>query len=520
MGSTFMGLETGRRALTTSQWALQATGNNVSNAGTAGFSRQRLVQASTEQLSVSLGGGKNVQFGTGVRGELVERLRDLMVDKQYRDESTKLAYYSSKATAFGRMEDIINEPSDTGLAKTLDTFWASLQGLSKNPQDSGARSVVRQQADTVSKTFNYLATSLSKVQGDLKNELDVSVKKVNDLLQKIYNVNTQIHEIEPIGVLPNDLYDERDRYFDELSTYVDFEKVSIDTNAITSGQMGNASRIAEGRIDINIIIPNATSLKAVEMTDTKAKSLEFTTDSVTGAYTGYKDSPSNVIKFTQTSGFANGKLWGLMQMYGYQNDGATTVSGEYPKMMGYLDKMATEFANAFNDAHSKNWTVTKDPSDATVTVNASGTKDFFVSSDTTKPISAKTISVGSEIWKSLSNIASSQDKNIGDSSGALILADIKTKSISSLGATIGSFYQSIIGDMGVSTSQTIDLGKNASVLMENADQRRMSVSAVSLDEEMTMMIQYQHAYNAAARNITTVDEMLDKIINGMGLVGR
>ena len=187
-------------------------------------------------------------------------------------------------------------------------------------------------------------------------------------------------------------------------------------------------------------------------------------------------------------------------------------------MMGYLDKMATEFANAFNDAHSKNKTVTKDASGATVT--AQGTKDFFVSSDSAKPVSAKTISVGSEIWKSLSNIASSQDGNIGDSSGALILADIKTKSISNLGATIGSFYQSIIGDMGVSTSQTIDLGKNASVLMENADQRRMSVSAVSLDEEMTMMIQYQHAYNAAARNITTVDEMLDKIINGMGLVGR
>ncbi len=106
------------------------------------------------------------------------------------------------------MEDIINEPSETGLAKTLDSFWASLQGLSKNPQDSGARSVVRQQADTVSKTFNYLANSLTKVQGDLKNELDVSTKKVNDLLQKIYNVNTQIHEIEPIGVLPNDLYDD------------------------------------------------------------------------------------------------------------------------------------------------------------------------------------------------------------------------------------------------------------------------------------------------------------------------
>ena len=516
MGSTFMGLETGRRALTTSQWALQATGNNVSNAGTAGFSRQRLVQATTEQLSVSLGGGKNVQFGTGVRGELVERLRDVMVDKQYRDESTKYAYYSTKAAAFGRMEDIINEPSETGLAKTLDSFWASLQGLSKNPQDSGARSVVRQQADTVSKTFNYLATSLTKVQGDLKNELDVSTKKVNDLLQKIYNVITQIHEIEPIGVLPNDLYDERDRYFDELSTYVDFKKVPIDATAITSGGMGNASKIAEGRMDVEIIVPGGSSLHAVDMTITQARSLTFTENPTTKAITGYNTTTGPVL-FTASNSFSNGKLWALLQMHGYQRDGETTLTGEYPKMLDNLDKMAAAFAKEFNEAHSKNFIKSKDAS-GTVS-NTYGTNEFFVASDG-GTVKAGTISVGDTIWKDLSNIMSSRDGNIGDGSGALILANIKTTSLSDLSAPIGSFYQSIIGDMGVATSQTIDLGKNASVLMDNADQRRMSVSAVSLDEEMTMMIQYQHAYNAAARNITTVDEMRDKIINGMGLVGR
>ncbi|KOP30190.1 flagellar hook-associated protein FlgK [Exiguobacterium acetylicum] len=518
MGSTFMGLETGRRALTTSQWALQATGNNVSNAGTAGFSRQRLVQATTEQLSVSLGGGKNVQFGTGVRGELVERLRDVMVDKQYRDESTKYAYYSTKAAAFGRMEDIINEPSETGLAKTLDSFWASLQGLSKNPQDSGARSVVRQQADTVSKTFNYLATSLTKVQGDLKNELDVSTKKVNDLLQKIYNVNTQIHEIEPIGVLPNDLYDERDRYFDELSTYVDFEKESIDASDIVSGNMGNAAKIAEGRVNVKLIMPGGVTSEVVNMkTDTKARSIEFTTDPTTKAITGYQTDTTPVL-FTPTKGFSNGKLWALLQMHGYQNSGETTLTGEYPKMLDNLDKMAKQFAESFNTQHSSHAIVTEDPV-TKATVTTKGTDKFFIASSGTE-ITAKNIAVGSEIWSSLSNIIVSKDGNIGDGSGAQALADIKTKTLSGLGATIGSFYQSIIGDMGVATSQTIDLGKNASVLMDNADQRRMSVSAVSLDEEMTMMIQYQHAYNAAARNITTVDEMLDKIINGMGLVGR
>ena len=173
MPSTFMGLETGRRALTTNQWALQSTGNNIANAGTAGFSRQRLIMATTEQLSMSIGTGKMGQIGTGVKGELLERVRDVMLDKQYRDEATKTSYYGTKEAAFSRMEDIINEPSDTGLSKAFDGFWESLQTLSTNPQDSGARSVVRQKAETLTQTFNYMAKALNQVQGDLKSEIDL-----------------------------------------------------------------------------------------------------------------------------------------------------------------------------------------------------------------------------------------------------------------------------------------------------------------------------------------------------------
>uniref|UniRef100_UPI0025FEABF7 flagellar hook-associated protein FlgK n=1 Tax=uncultured Exiguobacterium sp. TaxID=202669 RepID=UPI0025FEABF7 len=227
MGSTFMGLETGRRALTTNQWALQSTGNNIANAGTEGFSRQRLVMGTTEQLSISLGSGRNGQVGTGVRGEMIERIRDIMLDKQYRDEVTKVSYYGTKEAAFGRMEDIINEPSDTGLAKAFDGFWESLQTLSTNPQDSGARSVVRQKAETLAQTFNYMSKAINQVKSDLKSEIEVSTKKVNDLLQKIHNINTEIHVVEPLGTLPNALYYESDRYFDEIAQDVDFEKVTV-----------------------------------------------------------------------------------------------------------------------------------------------------------------------------------------------------------------------------------------------------------------------------------------------------
>ncbi|WP_426272306.1 flagellar hook-associated protein FlgK [Exiguobacterium sp. R-17] len=508
MGSTFMGLETGRRALTTNQWALQSTGNNIANAGTEGFSRQRLVMGTTEQLSISLGSGRNGQVGTGVRGEMVERIRDIMLDKQYRDEVTKVSYYGTKEAAFGRMEDIINEPSDTGLAKAFDGFWESLQTLSTNPQDSGARSVVRQKAETLAQTFNYMSKAINQVKSDLKSEIEVSTKKVNDLLQKINNINIEIHTVEPLGALPNALYDERDRYLDELAQYTDFEKVAVDAQDIGNGKMGNALRNAEGRIDIELKMPDGTKIKAVDAKASSAVTLRFT-ENADGIYNGLE--VNGVAQtFDTTKGFTTGRLSGLLEMYGQERNGQAV--GEYVKMESQLDEMAKTFADAFNAAHATN--LKKD--------GTAGSNAFFTGAG--GDITAATISVGVDIKASLDNIATSTDGNIGDSQGALKLAKMKTASItftkSNTTTTIGSFYQNVIGNMAVSTEQVARLGKSAAVLMESADQRRMSMSAVSIDEEMTMMIQYQHAYNAAARNITTVDEMLDKIINGMGLVGR
>ncbi len=508
MGSTFMGLETGRRALTTNQWALQSTGNNIANAGTEGFSRQRLVMGTTEQLSISLGSGRNGQVGTGVRGEMIERIRDIMLDKQYRDEVTKVSYYGTKEAAFGRMEDIINEPSDTGLAKAFDGFWESLQTLSTNPQDSGARSVVRQKAETLAQTFNYMSKAINQVKSDLKSEIDVSTKKVNDLLQKINNINIEIHTVEPLGALPNALYDERDRYLDELAQYTDFEKVAVDAQDIGNGKMGNALRNAEGRIDIELKMPDGTKIKAVDAKAASAVTLRFT-ENTDGIYNGLE--VNGVAQtFDTTKGFTTGRLSGLLEMYGQERNGQAV--GEYVKMESQLDEMAKTFADAFNAAHATN--LKKD--------GTAGSNAFFTGAGGN--ITAATISVGTDIKASLDNIATSTDGNIGDSQGALALAKMKTASItftkSNTTTTIGSFYQNVIGNMAVSTDQVARLGKSAAVLMESADQRRMSMSAVSIDEEMTMMIQYQHAYNAAARNITTVDEMLDKIINGMGLVGR
>ena len=144
MRSTFMGLEASKRGLFTQQSALYTTGHNISNANTAGYSRQRVnMQATPGFPGTGLNAPTTPGFiGTGVEAGSVQRIRDAFVDRQFRQESNKLGYWESRSQAITQMEDIMTEPSDFGLNASLDQFWKSLQDLSTNPENSGTRKVV------------------------------------------------------------------------------------------------------------------------------------------------------------------------------------------------------------------------------------------------------------------------------------------------------------------------------------------------------------------------------------------
>ena len=119
-------------------------------------------------------------------------------------------------------------------------------------------------------------------------------------------------------------------------------------------------------------------------------------------------------------------------------------------------------------------------------------------------------------------LKSSDEAFIGNGSNALKMAEVKDTMLNYGGSLtdVQSYYQGMIGELGDQASEANRMTQVAGVLQESVGQNRMSMSAVSLDEEMADMIKFQHAYNAAARYVTLVDELLDKIINGMGLAGR
>lgn len=536
MRSTFHGLEVAKRGMFTQQTALYVTAHNIANANTPGYSRQRVNFEQTEPYPPASMNRPQIpgQMGTGVEAGSIERVRDSFLDLQYRGENNKLGYWEARADALKKMEEIMNEPSDSGLAKTMDQFWQALQDLSTNPENDGARSVVRQRGQAVVDTFHYLYNSLSQIKQDLANEIDTTIIQINSLAQQISQINKQISEVEPNGYLPNDLYDERDRLVDQLS-----QLINVRVERVPSG--GNALKIAEGTYKIYLVDSNNKPIYLVDGSTANTLSLSYGSNngkdfvsSVQVQVDGNQNPTTIPITSANQVVFPSGKLLGLIESFGYQ-DSSGNVKGIYPEMMDNLDKLAYTFGTVFNAIHKEGYglnSTTKAPA-------------FFDESTLTIPGAAKDIKLSSEIINDLSKIAASTDGKPGNGNNALNLASVGQLLLSSVSSsdvslidninvnlsnlnpplpltsgTIRSNYEGWIGKLGVDSQQAERMKDNSEVLLQSVEERRQSVSSVSLDEEMTNMIKFQHAYNASARLITAIDEMLDKIINGMGIVGR
>ncbi|CQR46397.1 Flagellar hook-associated protein 1 [Paraliobacillus sp. PM-2] len=514
MTSTFHGLEVAKRALSTQQAALYTTSHNISNANTEGYTRQRV---NFEQVTTLTGSryteGVKSNIGKGVQAGSIQRVRDSFLDVQYRNEHGKLGYYEQRANAMDQMETIMNEPSEEGLSFAMDQFYNALQDLSVNPEDSGARSVVSQRGQAVADTFTYISNSLEQVRGDLQSQLDVTETEFNSLVDQINNVNQQIGEVEPHGHVPNNLYDERDRLIDRLSSIA-----NVSVNYVKSS--GQPSEIAEGKATITL---NGTGGQEVTLVDGETREVNHVTigyddnnNVKTFSFSDPDDATGTPTEINAEDFTSKGELLGLVEMNGYvKNDGE--VAGEYTDMLSDLDKMAVAFVNEFNRVHQNGSNI------------ADGNSYDFFKIDETADRPAATIKVTDDILNDKNKIAASSDGSSGDGSNAIALSNVFSKRqedyldpTEGLGnkASVQSFYQSMIGDMGVVTQEANRMVDNATVLSQQVQENRDSVSAVSLDEEMTNMIKFQHAYNAAARSMTTVDEMLDRIINNMGLVGR
>jgi len=216
MSSLFGTLWTAKSSLSANQLALQTTSNNVANAGTKGYSRQRVDMV--ESLPETLPFG---QVGTGVTVDGIRRIRDQFLDQQYLRANQSLSKTQAEHDTWSQIEAILGEPStDTGLQADMNRFFTSLQDLASYPTDLTTRRTVLEQAQTMAGTFNRLDADLDSLTRNLETQITGTVSEANDTLQQLADLNNQIQAQVIAGNSPNALLDKRDLLLDKLSELI------------------------------------------------------------------------------------------------------------------------------------------------------------------------------------------------------------------------------------------------------------------------------------------------------------
>ena len=529
MTSTFHSIETARRSLATQTAALNTTGHNIANANTEGYSRQTVKMQASRPIEAYGMNRSNApgQLGTGVEVTSVNRIREQFLDSQYRGENSANGSWSIRSNTLEKLQAIINEPSETGIRTVLDNFWKSWSDLSKNPEDPTGRKIVVQTAQALTDGLNHMSRQIDSLENDLETSVGLKAQEINGYLSSISDLNKSITRIEGLGDNANDLRDQRDLLVDKLSKIININVVETDQGYNISMGANQTLLVGAEPVAVNVDSEflntafDSGSLNSGEVYGMIYSGRNYITD-----YRNQLNQLANTIANGETE-VTIPKGSNLPQGVTFSEDVEIMLNGTVSTLPAgqpfpdgaALNQDAKMIVNGFNGLHQLGYTM-----DGT----ANPGKPFFVSDS-----SAGTIQLNPEIAANPSLIATSlrvdgtgTDKHVvsGNNSLAILLAGMKDNVLKPTQGgqegTIGSLFNSMVGQLGVEAQDVMRQVDNSTTLVEQVDNFRQSVSGVSLDEEMSNMIMFQHAYGASARFMTTFDQLLDKLINSTGVVGR
>ncbi|HEY8463331.1 MAG TPA: flagellar hook-associated protein FlgK [Bacillota bacterium] len=478
MGSTFGSLEVGARGLRAHQLALHVTGQNITNAATPGYSRQIAVMQTTPPYAYPslIGTGGAGQIGTGVEVTEIIRMRDEFIDMQLQNETSLKGRWSMRQSTLEQLEVVINEPSDSSISARLNQFWESLNELATRAEDSSVRSAVAEDAIVFAQTIRHTYQQLTDLQEDLDYEVSVITGKVNTIAQQIADLNEVIAKVKGTGQQPNDLLDQRELLVQNLSELINVDVVT-DTYGRYNVSVGGTLLVSGDTYSQLKVVRNMENQGRYDVVWEK------------------NNVPANI---------TNGQLKGLLEMR----------DEEVAYYIDALNNFTSTLITRFNQVHQSGFGL----------LDSTG-RTFFTGTD------AKDIDLNPEIYADLKLIAASV--NVAEASelphgapgngdNAVNLANvIGQEMLMSNGTfTLKEYYNGLIAKLGIDAEKANSTTDNQETLINYLQERQESVAGVSMDEELTNLIIYQNAYNASARYITTIDELLDKLINGTGTVGR
>lgn len=463
--SSMSALTTALSALYAQRRGLEVTGHNIANANTDGYTRQRVELSGNSGPQAPAFFSRWNGVGQGVDVDGLTRMRDAFLELRSNQEHGVLGELTTTQQILGRVELGYGEPGELGIAAQLNDFYGGWADIANNPTDVAARRAMLERAATLASNLRGSAAALNTLRGDLVDQVHAQTTAINQLAASIAELNHGIAVNAQSGLVTADLLDQRDLMVSKLADMIGITTKPSGTGGVDVFVGGTA--LVRGNV--------AESLKVEDSAaPPRSVSLSWSKD-------GYPAS------------FSGGSISGLM-------NGANTIIDGPDGQLAKLDAVANSLRDVVNGVHSQG----KDLNGDTPTV------DFFTGTG------AADIFVSREYFDDPALVAAAgADGGYADASNAATLAALGGRPDGPDAA-----YRAMIVELGVQT-QTVNrrVGIQDQVTRQ-VDGARDAQAGVNLDEEMTNMLSYQRAYEAAARFMTTIDQMLDRLINSTGLVGR
>ncbi len=559
MSSIFSIFDVGVRGMFAQQTALNVTGQNIANANTENYIRQRANLKESTPFDANPG-----QLGTGVIVESITRIKDEFTDFQVIKENQNLGYLEEKSDILQQLENIFHEPSDKGINSLISGFYDSLQELSNHPENFSARVMVKEKALALSDGFNRTISRIEELKANLNENISYKVKEINAISSEIATLNSEISKTEVGGRQnANDLRNQRDALVRSLSKmgniYVqeaDNKMISVQlgdkiivsgvypVNLATRNTAGNIVEIVSENTNETVHLNNG-SLKALteirdqlipqysQTMDTLAKAIIEEVNDVhvggvgLGMYqTALSDNSVNSSNVPLVSAGLDGSMSGGNFTLSLYDLNGILISENSVSVNPLADSLQ-DVANSINSLAGFNASVT---SDNKLSISASTSSDQFsfvgdtsYSKDSSgflksiglntffKGNSASNITVTDTIINDVNKIATGKSTSPGDNLNIIDLAGTRETTAVS-GATFEDYYSSMVGELGIERQTSLNRYKTQDMILNTLQERQQAESGVSFDEEAVNLIRFQRGYQASAKFITVIDGLIGSLL--------
>lgn len=466
MSNIFSLLNMTSQSMMASQVGVSVTSHNIANVDTPGYSRQTpLYNNRTDVL-----GKGGILLGAGVNVSGVRAVESRFLNNQINTSTFNMGKMGVLARGSDLMQEIFNEVDEGGISGRFSNFFDSLQSLANHPEGQAERNSVLSSAQSLVQQFNRASERIQDVREAMDQEVRYSVSEVNRLSTEIAFLNKKIAEVEGSGQTANDFRNNRAALLEELAVHIDFHEFEDDLGMVTVYISSGLPIVSEGTANSLATVNNGLDNSMAEIQ--------------------FKDSNGNRTDITDR--IEGGKLAGALHIRDTQA----------LDMAERLDELAYGLVEQFNAIHSGGYGLD----------HSTGT-NFFMPLAGPEGAS-RLIAINPEIEQNINKIAAAQVDEEGDNRNALVLAGLQTDLTMNGGTwTFSDYYAAMVGDVGHAANEDIVSYNHQTGITEQLMAYRESVVGVSLEEEMANLIKYQSSYQAAAKLMNSVSELIDILMS-------